>query len=84
MLLQIAFLRWVSYASFFRYTINAFISLQYAARDDGCGVMPVITQQQRQAAAAAAQVSIPSIRHTLTPPSHTICYAADLQITTRN
>ena len=48
----------MSYLSFFRYTINAFISLQYAARDDGCGVMPVITPQQQQAAAAAVQVSM--------------------------
>ena len=57
--LQVGVLKGISFISFFRYTINAFVNLQYAERDDGCGVMHVITQQQRQAAAAAAQVSVP-------------------------
>lgn len=68
--LQIGLLRGVSYVSFFRYTINAFISLQYAARDDGCGVMPDVTPQQRQAAAAAVQVSAPSLQHLFNLPPH--------------
>ena len=54
--MQIGLLRGLSYISYFRYTINAFVSLQYAQRDDGCGVMPVITPQERAAAYAAMQV----------------------------
>ncbi len=53
--MQIGLLRGVSYVSYFRYTINAFVSLQYAQRDDGCGVMPVITPQERAAAYTAMQ-----------------------------
>lgn len=54
--LQVALLRGVSYISFFRYTLGAFIRLQYAERDDGCGLMPAVTPQQQQAMAAAVQV----------------------------
>ena len=54
--MQIGFLHGISFVSFFRYTINAFISLQYAARDDGCGLMPAVAPEQQQGAAAATQV----------------------------
>ena len=35
---QIGFLRVISYASPYRYTLNAFVQLQYRDRDDGCGL----------------------------------------------
>ena len=35
---QIGFLRVLSYASLYRYTLNAFVQLQYRGRDDGCGL----------------------------------------------
>lgn len=37
-LAQIGFLRVLSYASLYRYTLNAFVQLQYRGRDDGCGL----------------------------------------------
>lgn len=36
--MQIGLLRVVSYASLFRYTLNAFLQIQYKNRDDGCGL----------------------------------------------
>ena len=44
--MQVGFLHGISFVSFFRYTINAFIRLQYAERDDGCGLMPAVTPEQ--------------------------------------
>ena len=36
--MQIGFLRVISYASPYRYALNAFVQLQYRDRDDGCGL----------------------------------------------
>ncbi len=58
---QIAPLRWLSYGSMYRYTVDAFAQLQYAQRDDGCGVLPSITPEMR-AAARAGQASLPTGR----------------------
>ena len=39
-LLQVGFFRGISYIAFFRYTVAAFLNLQYGDRDDGCGLLP--------------------------------------------
>ena len=44
--MQVGFLHGISFVSFFRYTINAFIRLQYAERDDGCGLLPAVAPEQ--------------------------------------
>ena len=36
---QVGFMRFISYGTFFRYTVDAFVYLQYADRDDGCGMI---------------------------------------------
>lgn len=38
--------------SYFRYTVDGLLQLQYAARDDGCGLFDDITPQARAAAQA--------------------------------
>lgn len=59
--MQIAPLRWLSYGSVFRYTVDAFVQIQYSQRDDGCGVMPAVTPQM-EAGARAGQVTLPTGR----------------------
>lgn len=56
------FLKVVSYATFFRYTINAFVNLQYAERDDGCGLAPHLSPQEMAAIAASRGAPLPSGR----------------------
>ena len=58
---QVAPLRWLSYVSYFRYTIDGLLQLQYAARDDGCGLFADVTPQAR-AAAQAGRAPLPTGR----------------------
>ena len=59
--LQVAPMRWLSYISYFRYTVDGMLQLQYARRDDGCGLFDDVTTQAR-AAAQAGHAPLPTGR----------------------
>lgn len=45
----------VSYSTFFRFTVNAFVQLQYSHRDDGCGLVPPALAPTQAAAVDAGR-----------------------------
>ncbi|BDA40680.1 ABC transporter G family member 22 [Coccomyxa sp. Obi] len=73
---MVGFLKVVSYATFFRYTVNAFLHLQYAERDDGCGLTPTLTPQQAAAVASGHAAAPPNGRQACDG----VLSAADMQL----